>query len=129
MTDFRVEVLSRKAPRARKRKARRLERIPGEHNRRSNFRSMAALLWWLVKPRRPVWVLGALAFVLVAYGTPHVLVTYRCSGVGTPGLRCTECRYFGVQGMRSHLGPNWDCPVIAMLPVNWSALRTQLENL
>lgn len=125
MSEFKVEVLSRKAPRARKRKE---ERFAAIEKNRSFMQGVAPLLWWLIKPRRPIWVLGALAFVVVVYGTPHVLVTYNCYGVGTPGQRCSKCRYFGVQGMRGYLGPNWDCPVIVMLPVDWSALLGLLGN-
>ncbi|MCF8466207.1 MAG: hypothetical protein K9G33_02295 [Sneathiella sp.] len=123
MSEFKVEVLSRKAPRPRKRNRKREEeRFAAAGENRSFMQGVVPLLWWLLKPRRPLWVLGALAFVVVVYGTPHMLVTHNCYSVGTPGQRCSECRYFGVQGMRGYLGPNWDCPVIVMLPVNWSAL-------
>ena len=125
MSEFRIDVLSRKAPRPRKRKAQQIEIAQGGRN---TLQFTLALLWWLVKPRRPTWVIGALAFVMIAYGTPHLLVTYNCSGYGTPLQRCTACRYFGMQGMRSQLGPNWDCPIVAMLPVNWSALIGLLGN-
>lgn len=127
MSEFKVEVLSRKAPRPRKRK-RNDERLAAAGEDRSMVLGVAAFLWWLVKPRRPILVIGALAFVIAAYGTPHVLVTHNCSGIGTAGQRCTICRYFGVQGMRSDLGPNWDCPLVVMLPVNWRALIGLLDN-
>ena len=44
------------------------------------------------------------------------------------GGRCFECRYFGVQGMREQLGPNWDCPVVTMLPVNWAPLIAKVTG-
>ena len=88
---------------------------------------MLGLAWFIVKPRRPTWVLAATAYVLVAHGTPHLLIAHNCTGVGTPGLRCTACRYIGVQGMRSHLGREFGCPVITMLPVNWAALGRTLN--
>lgn len=127
MSEFRIEVLSRKAPRARKRKGKD-ERLVSDEKNYSFVLGTAILFWWLVKPRRPTWVVGTLAFVIIAYGTPHLLVTYNCNGVGTPLQRCTACRYFGMQGMTSQLGPNWDCPIVAMLPVNWSALLGLLGN-
>lgn len=126
MSEFRIDVLGRKAPRPRKLKPEVSDRVAAAQGKRSLLRFALTLLWWVVKPRRTTWVLGALAFVLIAYGTPHVLVTYTCTGIGTPGLRCYECRYLGVQGMRDHMGQSWNCPVIAMLPVNWSAVARQV---
>lgn len=126
MSEFRIEVLGKKAPRPNKRKPQRGERIAAPQSERSLTRRIAGVVWFVVKPRRPTWVLGALAFVLVAFGTPHLLMTYNCTGIGTQGARCYECRYLGLQGVQSHMRQNWNCPAIAMVPVNWRVLRRQL---
>lgn len=126
MSEFRIEVLGKKAPRPNKRKPLLSERIAAPQGERSLTRKLAGVAWFVVKPRRMSWSLGALAFVLVAFGTPHLLVSGSCTGIGTPGSRCYECRYLGLQGVQSHMGQNWNCPVIAMVPVNWRVLRRQL---
>jgi len=122
MSDFDVEILSRKGPRRRKRKL-----DPGKRRKVLRAKPSVGLLVYgvlrgMLKPRVVVWLPVALIAGTLTYGTPHLLVTYRCGGVGTPAVRCSECRYIGVQGMREKLGPNWNCPVIAMLPFNWKAV-------
>lgn len=119
MSDFKVEVLGRKGPRRRKQKPDLGKRTAALHPKRSAGARIVGALRWLLKPRFAAWTAAALIAGVITYGTPHLLVTYRCSNVGTASMRCSECRYFGMQGMRNQLGPNWDCPVIAMLPVNW----------
>lgn len=126
MTEIRVVVLSRTAPRPGSRKRRTPEQAAGMPERRSALVVALRAAWWIVKPRRATWTLGAVVAVVIGFGTPHLLITYRCLWVGTPGQRCSECRYFGVQGMRTHVGPDQDCPVIVMLPVDWRALRQSL---
>lgn len=121
MTEVKVKILSRKPPRPRKFKWVRVDRIKKAQPKTSAVASAAKLAWWLVKPRRASWALASMVAAVVLFGTPHLLVTYRCGG-----QRCDECRYIGVQGMRSHLGPNWTCPVFTMLPVDWAALQRQL---
>jgi len=64
--------------------------------------------------------------VVIGYGTPHLLITYRCPRVITPAQVCAECRYFGIQGMRTHVGLSGNCPVLVMLPVKWGALAKSL---
>jgi hypothetical protein len=122
MSDFDVEILSRKGPRRRRRKPETNKRRTALQSKRSAGAIAFGVLRWLLRPRFVAWMPVALVAVTLTYGTPHLLVTYRCGGVGTPGLRCSECRYIGVQGMREKLGPNWNCPVIAMLPFNWKAV-------
>ena len=125
MSKFRIEVVGKKAPRPNKRGPRVSERIVAAQSERSTTRKVAGFAWFLVKPRRPTWALGALAFVLVTFGTPHLLVSGSCTGTGA-GSRCYECRYLGLQGVWSHMGPNWNCPVIAMIPMNWGVLAKQI---
>ncbi|WP_210880378.1 hypothetical protein [Roseovarius autotrophicus] len=79
MTDFRIDVLGRKAPRPRKLKPEVNDRVAAAQGKRSVLRFALGLLWWVVKPRRPTWVLGALAFVLIAYGTVSVSWTSRAA--------------------------------------------------
>mgnify|MGYP003661089105 CR=1 FL=1 len=106
-SEFSIEVVGRKAPR-RDRKNR-ASVVPTKDAKTGNL-------------------LGALlAYVLVAHGTPHLLIAHNCTGVGTPGRHCTACRYVGVQGIRGHLGREFGCPVITMLPVNWAALGRTLN--
>ena len=126
MTKFTIDVLGKKAPRPNKHGPKVSERIATAQSERSLMRKVAGVLWFVVRPRRPTWALGALAFVLVSFGTPHLLVWDNCTGKGTPGSRCYECRYGGFQGVWSHMGPNWNCPVIAMIPVNWGVLAKQV---
>lgn len=125
MSKFRIEVVGKKAPRPNKRGPQVSERIVAAQSERSTTRKVAGVVWFLVKPRRPTWALGALAFVLVTFGTPHLLVSGSCTGTGA-GSRCYECRYLGVQGVWSHMGPNWNCPVVAMIPMNWGVLAKQI---
>jgi len=124
MSRIKVEVVSRNAPRPRKRRPDPEKRAAVLQGRRTTGARLAAALRWLIKPRVVTWGASALVFVTVAYGTPHLLVTYRC----IEGGRCFECRYFGVQGMRAQLGPNWDCPVVTMLPVNWAPLIARVTG-
>lgn len=117
---FTVEVDGKRAPKPGR------ERKPRQAGAGSAvLRGLWGLLrgfWRLRGPRSGLFVALALGYVLVAYGTPHVLYTSQCSGGGTPGKRCYECRYVGIQGVRPHMGREWDCPAVAMLPVNWGAL-------
>lgn len=122
MSDFKIEVLGRKGPRPIRRKPQTGKRMAALQPKPTASARIIGALRWLLKPRFAAWTAAALIAGVVTYGTPHLLVTYRCSNVGTAGMRCSECRYFGVQGMRNQLGPNWNCPVIAMLPVNWKAV-------
>ena len=92
--------------------------------RRARADRIIALLRWLLKPRVATWFAVAVIGVSLTYGTPHVLVTYRCIKDG----RCFECRYFGIQGMREQLGAQWDCPVFVMMPVDWAPLIRKLTN-
>lgn len=78
--------------------------------------------WRLRGPRTGLFAVLALGYVLAAHGTPHILFDYQCTGVGTPGKRCYDCRYIGVEGIRPHRAGNWDCPVFVMLPLNWGAI-------
>lgn len=126
MTEFRVIVLSKKAPRSGTRKRRTPEQAAGMTPKRGPFGLVARAAWWIVKPRRATWALGALAAVVIGYGTPHLLITYRCPRVITSAQVCAECRYFGFQGMRTHVGLSGDCPVLVMLPVDWGALAQTL---
>lgn len=122
MSEFDVEILSRKGPRRRKRKPDKGKRTAALQPKPSAGALAFGLLRWLLKPRFMAWMSVAVIAGTLTYGTPHLLVTYRCGNVGTPAVRCSECRYIGVQGMREQLGPNWNCPVIAMLPFNWKAV-------
>src|SRR6056297_1474644 len=102
MSKIKVEVLGRKAPRPRKRKPEPAKRQRALEARRARTDRIFAALRWLLKRRVATWLCAAALGVTVTYGTPHVLVTYSC----IDGGRCFECRYFGIQGMRSQLGPN-----------------------
>lgn len=124
MSRIKVEVVGRKPPRPRKRPAEPSKRQRELEARRTRADSIIAALRWLLRPRVATWLSAAVIGVTVTYGTPHVLVTYNC----IDGGRCFECRYFGVQGMRSQLGPNWNCPVFVMMPVNWAPLIRKLTN-
>lgn len=126
MSRIKVEVLGRKAPRPSKHGAQVSQRIATAQSERSIAREIVGFVWFFIKPRRLSWSLGALVFVIVAFGTPHLLVSGSCTGSGTPGSRCYECRYLGLQGVQSHMGPNWNCPAIAMIPVNWGVLARQV---
>ena len=122
MSDFDVEILSRKGPRRRRQKPNHDKRAKSLQSKRSAGALAFGALRWLLRPRFVGWMSVAVIAGTLTYGTPHLLVTYRCGGVGTPAVRCSECRYIGVQGMREQLGPNWNCSFIAMLPFNWKAV-------
>lgn len=124
MNKFKIEVTSRRGPRPRKRPVEPTKRQKVLAARRARADRIIAVLRWLLKPRVATWFSAAIIGVTVTYGTPHVLVTYRCIKDG----RCFECRYFGVQGMREQLGPNWNCPVFVMMPVDWAPLIRKLTN-
>lgn len=125
MTEVKVEILGRKPPRPRRFKWRRKARIRNAQPRTGATVRAAKVAWWIVKPRRASWALASIVAVVVTFGTPHVLVTYTCLWRGTPGQRCTACAYFGVQGMRGHVGRDGNCPLITLLPVDWAALHKQ----
>ncbi|WP_170765890.1 hypothetical protein [Ruegeria lacuscaerulensis] len=125
MSKITVEIQSRKAPIRRWWQKRRRADIPTAPSN-GTWRAVARAAWWIAKPRRITWAPAAVAALVLSFGTPHLLVYYRCGGVGTPGQRCYECNYYGVQGLRGQLGERWNCPVITMIPVNWNVLRRQL---
>lgn len=124
MRKFKVEVVGRKAPRAGRQKARR--RAAAIDGRRSAGDRLFRVIVWLLKRRATTWVWAAVICGALLYGTPHLLITYRCS-IHSPD-HCTSCNYFGVQGMRSHLTPPSSCPVIVLLPINWAALRETIHE-
>ncbi|WP_112321921.1 hypothetical protein [Oceanibium sediminis] len=124
MSRIKVEVTSRRGPRPRKRPVEPTKRQKVLAARRARADRIIAVLRWLLKPRVATWVCAAALGVSVTYGTPHVLVTYRCIKDG----RCFECRYIGIQGMREQLGAQWNCPVFVMMPVNWAPLIRKLTN-
>ena len=124
MSRIKVEVIGRKAPRPRKRTAEPSKRRMTLEGRRSAGDRIFGALHWLLRRNVAAWLCATVLGVSVTYGTPHVLVTYRC----TEGGRCFECRYFGVQGMREQLGPQWNCPVFVMMPVDWAPLIRKLQN-
>tara|TARA_R110002049_G_scaffold299134_1_gene489236 strand:+ start:2713 stop:3099 length:387 start_codon:yes stop_codon:yes gene_type:complete len=125
MSKIKVEVLGKKAPRPNRRAQKVSKRITTAQSERNLTRKVVSFVWFVVKPRRPTWALGALAFVLASFGTPHLLLSHDCTGTGA-GSRCYECRYGGFQGVWSHMGPNWNCPAVAMIPVNWGVLARQV---
>jgi len=128
MSDFKVEVLGRKAPRRRKRKPKTGKRTAALHPRRLAGALVIGILRWLLRPRFVAWTAAAMMAGAVIYGTPHLLVTHNCTGVGTPSVRCTQCRYVGVQGFHRLQSPNRDCPVVALFPVKWIKLKNTIVN-
>ncbi|WP_375552559.1 hypothetical protein [Rhodophyticola porphyridii] len=124
MSKIKVEVIGRKAPRPRKRTAEPSKRRMTLEGRRSAGDRIFSALHWLLRRSVFAWLCAAVLGVSVTYGTPHVLVTYRC----TDGGRCFECQYFGVQGMREQSGAQWNCPVFVMMPVDWAPLIKLLTN-
>lgn len=72
-----------------------------------------------MKPRKITW--GAIALVGAAlwYGTPYLLVTYRCQELGEPHVFCFECHYYGLNGWEEHTPGPGECPMIRMYPVEW----------
>lgn len=127
MSDFEIKVVGKNAPRARRRKRqpRRPEII---QPKRSALRIAARVLWFIAKPRSGTWTVGALVFVVVAFGTPHLLISAQCSGYGTRVQRCTHCNYLGVQGFRLLPDKNWQCPMVAMVSVDWAALSFHFQS-
>lgn len=102
MSDFEIEVVgtrSRQAPR-----------------RASRF---LAALRWLFRPRVKLWaVLAGLGGMLI-YGTPHLLVEYRCVKSGGSCQFYTECRYYGVQGWRYGEPHQGQCGLVRLIEVDW----------
>jgi len=81
-------------------------------------RAMRALRW-LIRPRVKVWlVLGLLAGCLL-YGTPHLLITYRCHKSGGKCQVFTACNYVGVQGWRAAYPDRGRCAYLRLLPIRW----------
>lgn len=126
MPKIEVEVLSRNAPRPRKIKRETFDRVERANRKRGKFIAAAKAIWWLVKPRRASWTLVVAVAAVVTFGTPHILISHRCRWFRTEGEQCASCRYFGVQGMRTHGGRDSKCPAIVMIPVNWTALQAQV---
>jgi|GEM_PF-4277637 len=124
MSKIRVKVISRKPPRPRKRTAEPSERQKALEGQRTTGDRIFGVLHWLLRRSVFTWLCAVTLGVTVAYGTPHVLVTYSC----LTGGRCYECRYFGIQGMRDQLGPQWNCPVFVMMPVDWAPLIRMLKS-
>ena len=102
MSDFDIEVVGARRPQGPRRCSR-----------------LRAALGWLIRPRIKTWlVIGALGGMLI-YGTPHVLVTYRCIKHGGTCQVFTECRYYGVQGWRYGAPDQGRCGFIRLIPTNW----------
>jgi hypothetical protein len=124
MSRIKVEVITKKAPRALERTPKSTKRQKALEARRTATDRIFAVLHWLSRRSVAAWLCAAALGVTVTLGTPHVLVTYSCINGG----RCFECRYFGIQGMRDQLGPQWNCPVFVMMPVDWAPLIRKLKN-
>ena len=71
MSKIKVEVLGKKAPRPNRRAQKVSKRITTAQSERNLTRKVVSFVWFVVKPRRPTWALGALAFVLASFGTPQ----------------------------------------------------------
>lgn len=71
-------------------------------------------------PRIPfgLWVVGALAGVVLLFGTPHLIVTYECYGSCMGQARHADCHYFGVQGWRRDLPFQGQCRWIRFFPLD-----------
>lgn len=118
--DFEVQVVATR--RVRRKKAQTIGSVQ-EAPARGWKRNLFFCLLWLMKPRRMTWIPAALIAAVVMFGTPHLLVTFRCSALGTPNARCSACNYFGVQGMQHLYSPPSACPVVVLRPVDWAAVR------
>ena len=120
--DYEVEVVTtRQVRRRRKPVLAHLEAVPLTPRDK-----LLRAAWWIAKPRRATWLPVVLVVAASMYGTPHMLVTYRCNGSG-PYAHCSSCSYFGAQGMRDLISPG-QCPVIRLMPIDWPALRETISE-
>ncbi|AKO96664.1 hypothetical protein MALG_01480 [Marinovum algicola DG 898] len=127
MSEFKIEVVGRKGPRPKKPKPNGGKRPTILDARRTaRLRKLRALLW-LLKPRVATWGLAAIVYVVTAYGTPHLLVSFRCGGSGSH-VHCASCTYFGLQGMRTQYGRDGACWIVTLLPVDWRAVRSLIVS-
>lgn len=81
-------------------------------------RAMRALRW-LLRPRIKVWLVLSLLAGGLLYGTPHLLITYRCQKSGGKCQVFTDCNYVGVQGWRAAYPDQDRCSYLRLLPIRW----------
>ncbi|WP_417524223.1 hypothetical protein [Marinovum sp.] len=125
MSEIKIEVVSRKGPRPKKTKPSGGKRPTILDARRAARLRKLRVVLWLLKPRVATWGLATILYVVLAYGTPHLLVTFRCGGSGSH-VHCASCNYFGLQGMRTQYGRDGACSIVTLLPVDWRAVRNQI---
>jgi len=86
-----------------------------------NTRKQRALraLRWLIRPRIKTWLVLGLVAGCLLYGTPHLLITYRCHKSGGKCQVFADCNYVGVQGWRAAYPDQGRCSYLRLLPIRW----------
>lgn len=98
-----------------------VEVVGGRDIRPVNTRRQRAMraLRWLIRPRVKVWLALGLIGGMLVYGTPHLLITYRCHKSGGKCQVFTDCNYYGVQGWRAAYPDQGRCSYLRLLPIQW----------
>jgi hypothetical protein len=65
------------------------------------------------------WAVIAIVVGVLTVGTPHLLISYSCSGKCNKFSQQHDCAYLGVQGMRRNVPPHQGkCSAITFLPLD-----------
>ena len=77
------------------------------------------ILKWLKGISPQGWMVIAVIACVLTVGTPHLLISYSCSGKCNKFSQQYDCAYFGVQGMRRNVPPHQGkCSPIKFLPLD-----------
>lgn len=91
------------------------------------LRPLGALLWWIVKPRKRLWLFGTAAVLIVLYGTPAFLFNYTCRDRGCTVF--TACSYIGIYGHRPRAPDYGRCDLVIIEPLETERIEGWLRSL
>ncbi|MFD0986236.1 hypothetical protein [Methyloligella solikamskensis] len=76
-------------------------------------------LRWLIRPRIKTWLLLVIISLGLIYGTPHLMIAYRCHKAYGQCVTYSDCRYIGIQGWRHGRPVNGQCSYVRIMPIDW----------
>lgn len=71
-------------------------------------------------------VLALVIIGVAAFGTPHMLVEYKCIEINRACHSYTSCDYVGVHGWQHYAPGGANCPMVKMMPLDAGKLQQDL---
>jgi type IV secretion system protein VirD4 len=91
------------------------------------LRAFGALLWWIVKPRKRLWLFGTAAVLIALYGTPAILFNYTCRDRSCTVF--TACSYIGLYGHRPRTPDYGRCDFVIVEPLETERIEGWLRQM